>query len=55
MLIEKNSTENNTYTEVRKLIDDERISEVARIIGGDVITKTTLLSACELIDFANTP
>ena len=55
LLIEKNSTENNTYTEVRKLIDDERISEVARIIGGDVITKTTLLSACELIDFANTP
>ena len=55
LLIEKNSTENNTYTEVRKLIDDKRISEVARIIGGDVITKTTLLSACELIDFANTP
>ena len=55
LLIEKNHDDNNTYTEVRKLIDDERISEIARIIGGNVITKTTLMSACELIDFANTP
>ena len=55
LLIEKSHDEVNTYTEVRKLIDDERISEIARIIGGNVITKTTLMSACELIDFANTP
>lgn len=55
LLIEKKQEENNTYTDVRQLVDDERISEIARIIGGDVITKTTLLSACELIDFANTP
>ena len=55
LLIEKSTTEGNTYTEVRRLVDDERINEIARIIGGDVITKTTLMSACELIDFANKP
>ena len=55
LFIEKNSADGNTFTEVTKLIDDERIREIARIIGGDVITKTTMMSACELIDFANTP
>lgn len=54
-LIEKTTEEEKTYTLVNKLIDDERIAEVARIIGGEVITKSTLMSACELIDFANTP
>ncbi len=55
LFIEKLSDEGKTYTKVRKLIDDERIYEIARIIGGDVITKSTVMSACELIDFANTP
>ncbi|MGN0467295.1 MAG: DNA repair protein RecN [Acutalibacteraceae bacterium] len=55
LLIEKTTADGVTATKVRKLIDDERIYEIARIIGGDVITKTTMLSACELIDFANTP
>ncbi|MBQ8029038.1 MAG: DNA repair protein RecN [Clostridia bacterium] len=53
--IEKHSDESKTRTEITKLIDDDRIREIARIIGGDVITKTTMMSACELIDFANTP
>lgn len=55
LLVEKIFADNKTYTAVRKLVDDERIREIARIIGGDVITKTTLMSACELIDFANNP
>lgn len=55
MLIEKKSDGEKTSTSVKKLIDDERIYEIARIIGGEVITKSTLMSACELIDFANTP
>lgn len=55
LFIEKLSDEGKTFTKVRKLVDDERIYEIARIIGGDVITKSTVMSACELIDFANTP
>lgn len=55
LYIEKSSDSEKTYTRVTKLIDDERIREIARIIGGDVITKNTLMSACELIDFANKP
>ncbi len=55
LFIEKLTDDSGTYTKVRKLIDDERIYEIARIIGGDVITKSTVMSACELIDFANTP
>lgn len=55
LFIEKHSDDEKTFTKIRKLIDDERIYEIARIIGGDVITKATVMSACELIDFANTP
>lgn len=55
LFIEKLNDEGKTFTKIRKLIDDERIYEIARIIGGDVITKATVMSACELIDFANTP
>lgn len=55
LFIEKHSDGENTFTKIRRLVDDERIYEIARIIGGDVITKATIMSACELIDFANTP
>ncbi len=55
LFIEKLTQDGKTFTKVRKLIDDERIYEIARIIGGDVITKSTVMSACELIDFADTP
>ncbi|MBE6773172.1 MAG: DNA repair protein RecN [Ruminococcaceae bacterium] len=55
LFIEKLTEDGRAYTKVRKLVDDERIYEIARIIGGDVITKSTVMSACELIDFANTP
>lgn len=55
LFIEKHTDGEKTFTKIRKLIDDERIYEIARIIGGDVITKATVMSACELIDFANTP
>lgn len=52
LYIEKSTVDGSTYTEVSSLSDDERIEEIARIIGGDVITQTTLDSAKELIDFA---
>ncbi len=55
LFIEKHNDGESTFTKIRKLIDDEHIYEIARIIGGEVITKATVMSACELIDFANTP
>ena len=55
LFIEKHTDGESTFTKIKKLVDDERIYEIARIIGGDVITKSTVMSACELIDFANTP
>ena len=52
LLIEKNMGDYNTYTSVRSLDESERINEIARIIGGDVITEKTLSSAEELISYA---
>ena len=52
LLIEKHRGEDNTYTKVRSLAEEERVREIARIIGGDIITQTTLSSAQELIDYA---
>ena len=55
LLIEKSSDDGETFTSVRKLESDEREHEIARIIGGDVITPTTLSSAKELIEFSSKP
>lgn len=52
LYIEKTTCDGSTFTEVTSLSDDERMREIARIIGGDVITETTLESARELINFA---
>ena len=52
LYIEKNKADNITYTKVTSLSDSERVKEIARIIGGDIITETTMDSARELIDYA---
>lgn len=52
LYIEKNSDSGATYTKVTSLDYDNRVREIARIIGGDIITQATLDSAKELIDFA---
>lgn len=52
LLIEKKTEGDNTYTSVRSLSDSERTYEIARIIGGNVITEKTLSSAEELISYA---
>ncbi len=52
LFIEKRAESGKTRTVVTKLDRDEREKELARIIGGDVITPATLQSARELIDFA---
>ena len=51
-LIEKHSDESNTYTKITLLDEEQRVNEVARIIGGDIITKTTLDSSREMIKFS---
>ncbi|MBE6774753.1 MAG: DNA repair protein RecN [Ruminococcaceae bacterium] len=53
LYIEKKRDEDTTYTVVTSLDSDEKIKEIARIIGGDIITETTLDSAKELIAYAH--
>ncbi len=52
LFIEKTVEEGRTYTKVTELGYNDRIREIARIIGGDIITQTTLKSAEEMIEFA---
>ncbi len=54
LLIEKNVDNNTTFTSVRRLMSDERINELARIIGGVEITNNTLLSAQDMLIMAQT-
>lgn len=49
LLIEKNTIDGRTFTSVRSLSDTERVQEVARIMGGEIITSVTLKAAEELI------
>ncbi len=48
--IAKESDESSTYTTVLHLREDEKIQEIARLLGGINITETTLQSAKELIE-----
>ncbi|MCH5349540.1 MAG: DNA repair protein RecN, partial [Oscillospiraceae bacterium] len=47
LLIEKSNTDDRTYTNVTSLDTEQRISEIARILGGEHITQTTLDNAAE--------
>lgn len=49
LLIEKSERQGRTYTEVRPLDRTGRVQELARLIGGSVITETTLQSAAEML------
>lgn len=55
LLIEKRIEEGKTFTLVTRLENHDREKEIARIIGGDIITQATLCSARELIDFFDKP
>ena len=52
LFIQKKVEEGRTFTKVSTLEYDGRVHEIARIIGGDIITQTTLKSAEEMIEFA---
>ncbi len=47
--IEKQTDAASTYTTITELKPEEKIQEIARLLGGATITKTTLQSAAELI------
>ena len=51
-LIEKSSDDESTRTTVRCVEADERISELARIIGGVMVTDTTIDAAREMLSLA---
>ena len=46
----KHSDDTMTYTSVDPLTPDEKVREIARLLGGETITETTLASARELIE-----
>lgn len=48
--IEKEETDSTTITRVLPLNLEEKISEIARLLGGETVTSTTLKSAEELIE-----
>ena len=50
LLIEKTSDSDSTYTNVTQLDGEERVAEIARILGGEHITQTTLDNAAEQLD-----
>ncbi len=51
--IVKKQTEDGTFTSVTRLDEEGRKRELARIIGGETVTETTLRSASELIEAAD--
>lgn len=53
LLIEKSTLNNRTYTQVKSLNYEQRISEIARIMSGTELTENLYNSAKELIDRSN--
>lgn len=49
-LISKSSDDSNTYTDAKKLNPDEKINEIAKLIGGIHITENNIISAKELME-----
>lgn len=52
-LIEKNVVDNNTFSTVEKLDDDNKVFEIARLLSGFKITEKSLSNAKELIENSN--
>ncbi len=50
LLIEKTRSSGSTFTNVSKIDGEQRISEIARILGGELITGTTLDTAAEQLN-----
>jgi DNA repair protein RecN (Recombination protein N) len=52
--IQKNVNSNKTYTHIKKLQEDDLISEIARLSGGDTSSKITLKHAQEMLEKSKT-
>jgi DNA repair protein RecN (Recombination protein N) len=52
-VIEKIVENNKTITNIRKLDENEEVSEIARLLGGAEITEATVLSAREMKELAD--
>lgn len=52
-VVEKFTENNQSYTRIRKLLPQEQAYEVAKLMGGEVISETQLKSAGELIEEAH--
>ena len=50
--IYKETKDGRTFTHVAKLSEEERVREIARLLGGEKITDAALANAKELIDAA---
>ncbi len=53
LFIEKNVIDDRTVTTVKQLDFDEKVKEIARIIGGNNITELTLKNAEEMLNLKN--
>ncbi|MCR4831413.1 MAG: DNA repair protein RecN [Pseudobutyrivibrio sp.] len=51
-LIEKNVENGHTISGIKKLYDDENVEELARMLGGSVITEAVMNNAKEMIELA---
>ena len=51
-MIEKKSEEGTTTTRIRELKEEETLTELARMLGGDRITDSALANAKELKEMA---
>lgn len=51
--IEKNVVNNKTVTNIRKLVNEDEINEIARLLGGAQITDSTIASAREMKQLAD--
>lgn len=47
-VIEKNATDDNTITDIRRLGEEEELGELARLLGSDTMTQAALSNAKEL-------
>lgn len=47
-VIEKNSREDNTITDIRRMEEEEGLSELARLLGSDTLTEAALENAKEM-------
>ena len=53
LFIKKHEEENRAYTEVLKLSKEQKISEIIRLIGGDVNDETAIAHARKMISDAD--